>query len=65
MKAKKIISIALTITMLLMTPTQAVFAEGQQEVTEDANIEIKNADFPKMETTENVPDVAFFRMMKK
>ena len=40
MKAKKIISITLTITMLLMTPMQAVFAEGQQEVTEDANIEI-------------------------
>ena len=39
MKAKKIISIALAITMLLMTPTQAVFAEGQQGVTEDANIE--------------------------
>ena len=39
MKAKKIISIALAIAMLLMTPTQAVFAEGQQEVTEDANIE--------------------------
>mgnify|MGYP003279024198 FL=1 len=57
MKAKKIISIALAIAMLLMTPTQAVFAEGQQEVTEDANIEIKNADFQKMETTENVPDV--------
>ena len=60
MKAKKIISIALTITMLLMTPTQAVFAEGQQEVTEDANIEIKNADSPKMETTENVPDVTLY-----
>ena len=43
MKAKKIISIALTITMLLMTPMQAVFAEGQQEVTEDANIEMKKA----------------------
>ena len=60
MKAKKIISIALAIAMLLMTPTQAVFAEGQQEVTEDANIEIKNADFPKMETTENVPDVTLY-----
>ena len=58
MKAKKIISIALAITMLLMTPTQAVFAEGQQGVTEDANIEMKsNDDSPKMETTENVPDV--------
>ena len=58
MKAKKIISIALAIAMLLMTPTQAVFAEGQQEVTEDANIEMKsNDDSPKMETTENVPDV--------
>ena len=45
MKAKKIISIALTITMLLMTPMQAVFAEGQQEVTEDANIEMKKAYF--------------------
>ena len=60
MKAKKIISIALAIAMLLMTPTQAVFAEGQQEVTEDANIEIKNADFPKMETTENVPYVTLY-----
>ena len=58
MKTKKIISIALAITMLLMTPTQAVFAEGQQGVTEDANIEMKsNDDSPKMETTENVPDV--------
>ncbi|RHN19249.1 N-acetylmuramoyl-L-alanine amidase [Dorea formicigenerans] len=58
MKAKKIISIALTITMLLMTPMQAVFAEGQQEVTEDANIEMKsNDDSQKLETTENVPDV--------
>ena len=58
MKAKKIISIALAITMLLMTPTKAVFAEGQQGVTEDANIEMKsNDDSPKMETTENVPDV--------
>ncbi|RGO49841.1 hypothetical protein DXB12_10215 [Dorea formicigenerans] len=58
MKAKKIISIVLAIAMLLMTPTQAVFAEGQQEVTEDANIEMKsNDDSPKMETTENVPDV--------
>ena len=28
MKAKKIISIALTITMLLMTPMQAVFCRG-------------------------------------
>ena len=59
MKTKKIISIALAITMLLMTPMQAVFAEGQQEVTEDANIEMKsNDDSQKMETTENVPDVA-------
>ena len=58
MKAKKIISIALAITMLLMTPMQAVFAEGQQEVTEDANIEMKsNDDSQKLETTENVPDV--------
>ena len=58
MKAKKIISIALAITMLVMTPTKAVFAEGQQGVTEDANIEMKsNDDSPKMETTENVPDV--------
>lgn len=58
MKTKKIISIALAITMLLMTPTQAVFAEGQQEVTEDANIEMKsNDDSQKLETTENVPDV--------
>ena len=58
MKAKKIISIALAIAMLLMTPTQAVFAEGQQEVTEDANIEMKsNDDSQKLETTENVPDV--------
>ena len=58
MKAKKIISIALTITMLLMTPMQAVFAEGQQEVTEGANIEMKsNDDSQKLETTENVPDV--------
>lgn len=58
MKAKKIISITLTITMLLMTPMQAVFAEGQQEVTEDANIEMKsNDDSQKLETTENVPDV--------
>ena len=58
MKAKKIISISLTITMLLMTPMQAVFAEGQQEVTEDANIEMKsNDDSQKLETTENVPDV--------
>ena len=58
MKTKKIISIALAITMSLMTPTQAVFAEGQQGVTEDANIEMKsNDDSPKMETTENVPDV--------
>ena len=59
MKTKKIISIALAITMLFMTPMQAVFAEGQQGVTEDANIEMKsNDDSQKMETTENVPDVA-------